>query len=146
MSEKNDIETTDSWPFGKILKHIILPKPKGSPKAGKKEITLRVVMGLIFGTFAFQMFAAGKSLPSCDQAETTTLVGQIINDLPLVKEANVQYVSLKDVTEQGYNKENDIRACSAILVTTAGEDDLQYSIKWQSKKDRTFWVEAEILD
>jgi len=145
MSE-NSVETTDSWSFGKILKYVLLPKPKGSPKAGKKEIALRIAMAVFFGLIALQLFFEGKSLPSCEQSETTKLVGQIINDLPLVKAANVQYVSLKNITEQGHNKEADIRSCSATLVSTAGEDNLQYSLKWQNKKDGTFYVEARIVN
>jgi hypothetical protein len=146
MSENSIIETTDSWSFGEILKYVLLPKPKGSPKAGKKEIALRLVMAGFSGLIALQLFFGGKSLPSCDQSESTKLVGQIVNDLPLVKAANVQYVSLKNITEQGHNKEADLRSCSATLVTTAGEDDLQYSIKWQNKKDGTFYVEAQIVN
>lgn len=146
MSESNIVETTDSWSFGKVLKYALLPKPKGSPKAGKKEIVLRLVMAVFFGVIALQLFFGGKFLPSCDRSETTKLVGQIINDLPLVKAANVQFVSLKNIAEQGHNKEADIRACSATLITTAGEDNLQYSVKWQNKKDGTFYVEAQIVN
>ena len=42
-----DKSTTDSWSLGKIIKHTILPKPKGSPKAGKKEIIVRITIALI---------------------------------------------------------------------------------------------------
>lgn len=140
------IETTDSWPLGKIFKHILLPKPKGSPKAGKKEIALRVGFATTFGVIFLVTYLAGKSLPSCDQAETTSLVAKIINDMPLVKRANASFVSLKDIKEQGHNKEAEIRACNATLVTTAGENNLQYSIKWQDKKGRNFYVEAQIVN
>ena len=146
MNESKIVETTDIWSFGKILKYVLLPKPKGSPKAGKKEIALRLVMAAFFGVVALQFFFGGKSLPSCDQSETTKLVGEIIDDLPLVKVANVNFVSLKNIEEQGYNKDADIRACSAVLITTAGEDDLQYSVKWQNKKEGTFYVEARIVN
>jgi len=45
----NNNETTDPWEWSKILKYIILPKPKGSPKAGKKEIGLRILVASIIG-------------------------------------------------------------------------------------------------
>ena len=146
MNQNHAPETTDAWPWAKIFKHVVLPKPKGSPKAGKKEIALRGGMATVFGLIALTAFFGGKSLPSCDQAETTSLVGQIVNDMPLVKIANAQFVSLKNVTEQGHNKDAELRACAAILVTTAGEDNLQYSVKWQDKKDGNFYVEAQIVD
>ncbi len=53
-SSENDTDaietptTTDKWPTKKILKHVLLPKPKGSPKAGKKEIGIRIVLALFF--------------------------------------------------------------------------------------------------
>ena len=41
--EKN----THSWSLGKLIKYSLLPKPKGSPKAGKKEIIVRITIALI---------------------------------------------------------------------------------------------------
>lgn len=138
-------ETTDSWPFGKILKHVLLPKPKGSPKAGKKEITLRLAMGAIFGAIGLYFALGGKSLPGCDQSDTKDLVGKIINDLPVARAQNTQYVALKNVVEQGYNKTTELRSCQAILVTTAGENSIQYSVKWQDKTKGLIYVAAQLL-
>ena len=146
MEENQTIETTDSWSWGKIIKHVLLPKPKGSPKAGKKEISIRAGMAVIFGLIAINAFFGGKSLPACDQKETTTLVGQIVNDMPLVKIANAKFVSLKDITEQGHNKDSEIRSCTGTLVTTAGEDSFQYAVQWRNKKEGTFEVEGRIVN
>jgi len=85
-----------------------------------------------------------SALPSCDSADTKSLVGQIINGLPLVKASGAQFVSVKSVTEQGYNQEAQIRSCTGTLVTTAGEDNLQYSIKWGNKDKGEFYVEVQI--
>jgi hypothetical protein len=85
-----------------------------------------------------------KQLPTCDQDVTIKLTGQIINDLPLAKAAGATFVSLKNIKEQGFNKDSEIRACEATLVTTKGEDQLQYSVKWQDKSAGNFWIEAEI--
>lgn len=41
-------ETTDAWPMSKILKCVIMPKPRGAPKAGNKEIAMRVGLGVLF--------------------------------------------------------------------------------------------------
>lgn len=50
-------ETTDSWSWGKILKHVVLPKPKNSPKAGKKELFLRIGLAVIFGLLAIKVLS-----------------------------------------------------------------------------------------
>ena len=146
MEENQPVETTDSWSWGKIIKHVLLPKPKGSPKPGKKELSLRIGMAVVFGLIAINIFIGGKSLPSCDQKETTALVGRIVNDLPLVKIASAKFVSLKNISEQGHNKDSEIRSCTATLVTTAGEDDFQYSVQWRDKKQGTFEVEGRIVN
>jgi|688.fasta_scaffold170430_2 hypothetical protein len=85
-----------------------------------------------------------KQLPTCDHDATIKLTGQIINDLPIAKAAGATFVSLKNIKEQGFNKNSEIRACEATLVTTKGEDNLQYSIKWQDKSSGNIWIEAEI--
>ncbi len=138
------IETTDSWSWGKIIKHVILPKPKGSPKAGKKEIGLRIGFGAIFGLIAVSIFSS-SNLPSCDSSDSTDLVEKIINDLPLAKATGAKFVSLKEIEELGFNKKSEIRSCNAILVTTSGEDDLQYSIVWSNKDKGEYYITAEIL-
>ena len=52
-------ETTDSWGWGKIIKHVILPKPKGSPKAGKKEIFARLAVAGLIGLILYSMGVFG---------------------------------------------------------------------------------------
>ena len=86
-----------------------------------------------------------QGLPTCQQAETLRLVEQVINNLPAARASNASFVSLKDIGEQGFNRDSEIRACGAILVTTAGEDRLQYSINWQNKGSKQFVVTAQIV-
>ena len=64
--------------------------------------------------------------------------------MPLVKAAGAQFVSVKNVVEQGFNQETEIRSCSGTLVTTAGENNLQYSIKWRNKDKGEFSVEVRV--
>ena len=147
MEENQSRVTTDSWPWGKIIKHTLLPKPKGSPKAGKKEIALRIAFATVFGLIALFFFTGGKAtLPSCDQQQTVSLVGKTVDKMPLVRLANVHFVSLKNITENGHNKDSETRVCSATLVSTAGEDNIQYVISWFDKKARDFNVEVQITD
>lgn len=140
MSEKI---TTDSWPLKKILKHILLPKPKDAPKAGVKEICIRITLFGIGAAFAYHQYF-GEKMPACDAKSTISLIEKIVNDLPIAKKSGAKFVSLKEVTELGFNKNSEIRSCNATLISTKGEDTIQYSVQWQDKSKNTVWVEAQI--
>jgi len=134
------------FPAYLIKRGSLISKAKEAPvevsgRSGK--IAALAVAGAVWTVLSYSS-AALSALPACDRAETQDLVGQIISDLPAVKAAGVQFVSLKDIQEQGFNEGTQIRSCSATLVTTAGQDDLQYYIKWNDKEKTKFYVEAQI--
>jgi hypothetical protein len=157
--ENQTAQTTDSWSWGKIVKHVLLPKPKGSPKAGKKEISVRIGMATVFGLIAFNLFFGGKSIPTCDQKETTDLVHQIITRHPfmmmMIKEGKME-ISLRNIREEGYNKVSEVRFCVASIQFNGSELDafaniygygkpggsFQYSVYWEDKKQGIFGVEG----
>lgn len=84
-------------------------------------------------------------LPKCGSSDATGLVGEIVNEL-LVEEgfADERFVRLRDIEELGYNAEDQLRSCYATLVTTDGEAEVQYSVRWTDKSKGEFWVEASI--
>lgn len=86
-----------------------------------------------------------QDLPMCQQGETLKTVGEIVNELPVAKAEKVTFVALKEIREQGFNKEAEVRACAAILVTTVGEDKVQYSIKWQDKASKQYYVDLRVI-
>ncbi|MBL3527062.1 MAG: hypothetical protein JMN29_05125 [gamma proteobacterium endosymbiont of Lamellibrachia anaximandri] len=124
----------------------LIEKAKENPIEVKGRGGKAAALSIIGGLWVLMSVGgvALSALPGCDSTETKSLVGQIINGLPLVKASGAQFVSVKNATEQGYNQEAEIRSCSGTLVTTAGEDNLQYSIKWQNKDKGEFYVEAQI--
>lgn len=138
-------ETTDSWPLGKILKCIFLSKPKGSPKAGKKEISLRLCVGGLFGILSFLLWSATHTirLPSCDKTETLSTIEKIVNGLPDAVAKNIKYVSLGNIAEQGYNEQQELRTCTGRLVTTDGEINVHYTLRWQDKQAGQFYAEIK---
>lgn len=84
-------------------------------------------------------------LPTCGDAQATDLAGQIVNDL--LDEAGAddeRFVRLRDIEELGYNAKDELRSCYATLVTTDGEGELQYSIRWTDETKGEFWVEASV--
>ncbi len=111
---------------------------------GAKTAALAIVGGA-WVLAAFSM-AMDSRLPSCDSAEATQLVGKVLTDLPIAKASGIQYVTVKSINEQGYNKDTEIRSCTGTLVTTAGEDTVQYSVKWNDKDKSEYYVEAQIAN
>ena len=87
----------------------------------------------------------GPGLPICGSDETTALVGQVVSDMPVVKLTGAQFVSLKNISELGYNSGTQIRSCSGTLITTLGEDSLQYSVQWLDKAKGIYSVNAQII-
>ncbi len=87
----------------------------------------------------------GGALPDCSSDDTTGLVGQIVSDMPLVQLSGAQFVAVKDATELGYNSGSEIRSCSGTLITTAGEDQIQYSVQWINKSQGKWAVNAQIV-
>lgn len=84
-------------------------------------------------------------LPDCGDTETKDLVGQIVNDL--LDDAGLpreRFVRLGDIEELGYNADDELRSCFATLVTTDGEAEVQYSVRWVDKDEGEFWVEASV--
>lgn len=134
------------FPAYLIKRGDLIEKAKENPVPVNGRAAKTAVFGVVGGLWVLLSIGGAvlSALPACDSADTKTLVGQIINDMPLVKAAGAQFVSLKDVTEQGYNEASQLRSCNATLVTTAGEDNLQYHIKWSNKDAGEFYVEAQI--
>ncbi len=134
------------FPAYLVKRASLIKRAKESPvdvsRRSVKTAALSVVGGLsILAVFSGAVLSA---LPACDNSGTKTLVGRIVNDIPIAKSAGVQFVALKDIVEQGYNEQNEIRVCRATLVTTAGEDALQYHVKWSNKDKGEYFIEAQI--
>lgn len=124
----------------------LIEKAKENPIEVKGRGGKAAALSIIGGLWVLMSVGgiALSALPSCDSADAKSLVGQIISDMPLVKISGAQFVSVKNVSEQGFNQEAQIRSCTGTLVTTAGEDNIQYSIKWGNKDKGEFYVEARI--
>lgn len=144
MTEQQQASTTDDWPWGKIIKHILLPKPKDAPPAGNKEKFARFGIAGVF-LLLLVSSCSDDGLPACDSSDTLDVAEEVVNGLALTRAAGAKFVKLKDIREEGYNESKEIRACSATLVSTAGENDILYNVSWQNKDKKTFYVELEIL-
>lgn len=126
-------------------KSLILLANESPVEANSRNAKLAVI-AIISSAWSFMLISVEtlSQLPSCDRADSISLVAQIVGDMPLVQAAGTSFVSLKNIVEQGYNEQTELRSCSATLVTTAGEDTIQYSIRWQNKDAAEFYIEARI--
>jgi len=102
---------------------------------GTACIAVLIAMVVIYGP---------SPLPGCNDSESLATVERLINDLPVVKARGIRFVSLKTVQEQGQNRSEGIRVCTATLVTTAGEDALRYQIKWTDRWKQQFLILAQV--
>jgi hypothetical protein len=124
MEDNKPTETTDSWPWGKILKHVIFPKPKDAPKAGKKEISARVGVALIFAALIIPRFFDGKT-PVCDDDRVIETLKNLGSEIvatgaspELIKEAKINEASrftIANIRTIGHNKDTDSYSCGASI-------------------------------
>lgn len=127
-----NVETTDSWTFGKILKHVILPKPKGSPKAGKKEKLTRAAFFIAFGILGYNLFFGGASLPACNSENAKSILKEAFNGADFARAQNVEASAVIDARELSYDDGSSVRTCSGTLVlNTSAHITVRYAMKMQ---------------
>jgi len=136
------------FPAYLIKRKSLIAKAKTRPVEVKARIAKTGALALVGGLWTFVAFNGPRpslSLPACDSSDMTNLVGRLITDLPIVKEAGVQYVSMKNIEEPEYDREKEVRACTGTLVPPEGEDVVQYRIWWDAEGAGQVHVEAQIL-
>lgn len=108
-----------------------------------QESTHRIFKAIVFTVWGSLMImgpinhSLGPTLPSCDDDDSIELITKIINGQGL------QFVSLKSISEQGYNANSGLRACAAKVITTSGDMGIHYSIAWQNKSKDQFGIQLQ---
>lgn len=91
-------------------------------------------------TSCFALTGCIDVLPKCDSRDTIDSLGKIFNNL--MKSEGAKFISAKNITEDGFNKQAEIRVCSAdIMVSDGSEMRFTYNITWQNKKKGYFNVQ-----
>ena len=85
-----------------------------------------------------------SALPDCDNPKLKSAIEQITMSSPLAKLSAAAFITVKNEIELGYNQSAQIRSCRGTVVTTAGEDVIQYDIGWGNKEETQFEVEGII--
>lgn len=134
------------FPVYLIRRASLIKKAKKSPvrPKGQAAKTIALIAAGGIGVFLALNAMIFVILPSCNADITTNLVGQIVNNIPEVKTQSVTYVSLDNIVELGYNDDSQIRSCNATLVTTAGENNIQYNVKWLNQEAGEIKAEIRI--
>lgn len=57
---------------------------------------------------------------------------------------SLKFIDVKNIEETGFNKNKEIRLCTAdILISNGEEESIIYNIHWQNKKNSMFYVEIQ---
>ncbi|HGO5823715.1 TPA: hypothetical protein ACK3JW_001396 [Mannheimia haemolytica] len=81
-------------------------------------------------------------LPKCDDKDTTKTLSEIITKVLKDDGESYKFISSKNITEDGFNKETKIRVCSADVMFSNGyEERITYNVYWQNEKNAMFYVE-----
>ncbi len=78
------------------------------------------------------------SLPNCGSSDTRSSIKQVWTD------DSSSVTKITNETELSYNKDSEVRHCSAYLNLSDGtEGTVKYKLYWQNKKSRMFMLEPE---
>ncbi|VEE07086.1 hypothetical protein [Neisseria animalis] len=91
-------------------------------------------------SMAVLLSGCSASLPSCSSSDAKQLIKQLVNQ-GNAKLLLGDFVEVRDIDEEAYNRDSEIRVCSAMLVTTKTTEAISYSIKWQNKDNGMFYLE-----
>lgn len=128
----------------------LIEKAKTAPIEVKQR-DLKLALLLIVGPilmWTVQTYSAVKKIPSCDDQRVIQYVGRTVNDMPRIKNAGVQVVSLSNVRPKSYNHETMLRVCVATLVTSKPGllTNVEYRLRPDSKGGRKIHIEARLKD
>lgn len=119
------------------------------------------ILGLVVGlaALAFGIFSLigyfNPSLPKCDGSDTQESIRKIVMQAaagePAVKAGDAakigESIKLSGFAEVSYDKDKDIRECTAVVDLAIGTDKvvdnekIAYTVTWQNKDDRQFYVQ-----
>lgn len=88
----------------------------------------------------FLLSACSGDLPKCGDKDSKELLSQIFNDA--LKSESLKFIQAKNFAEKGFNKDKEIRVCTADVMLSNGEEEaVTYNLYWQDKKKAMFMLE-----
>ena len=88
----------------------------------------------------FLLSACSGDLPKCGDKDSKELLSQIFNDA--LKSESLKFIQAKNFAEKGFNKDKEIRVCTAdVMLSNGEEEEVTYNLYWQDKKKVMFMLE-----
>ena len=84
------------------------------------------------------------SIPKCDSKEIKKLISNNVTISAKILKEDIVFIDLKNIKEVGFNPDKGIRSCESLLITTEGNEDFNFFIKWKNKKEGTFEVKPTL--
>ena len=114
----------------------------------------KIIIILVFGTISVRFYNWYKyddfsliskpSIPKCDSKEVKKLISRGLTIGAKILKEDFIFIDLKNIKEVGFNPDKGIRSCESLLITTEGNEDLNFFIKWKNKKEGTFEVKPTL--
>jgi hypothetical protein len=135
-----------AFPSYLINRSTLSEKAKDNPINVKQRLGKIVVLSLLGAlVILFTFFVnIAPAVPQCDSIAAKRAIAKIINDTPLLRSAGTRFISIKNIIDENFNHETQVRLCSAQLSTTGGEDNIQYTIKKINNGGGAFSVTVRI--
>ena len=87
----------------------------------------------------------GAALPGCDSAGTQALLTQTITTMPALTSVGAKFVSVTEISQISADDDESVRTCGGVLLTSAGKNIIEYSVKWKDQAAGKYWLETRIL-
>ena len=114
----------------------------------------KIIIILVFGTISVRFYNWYKyddfsliskpSIPKCDSKEVKKLISRGLTIGAKILKEDLIFIDLKNIKEIGFNPDKGIRSCESLLITTEGNEDFNFFIKWKNKKEGTFEVKPTL--
>ncbi|MDI1279272.1 hypothetical protein [Methylobacter sp.] len=76
-----------------------------------------------------------REIPSCDSSETLKGLELRIKNLPEAQKNNIQFIGIKNASQQRFDEQQGVRECSATLITSGGEQLIPYTLSFSDQQN-----------
>ena len=112
----------------------------------QRIFVLGIISVLFYNWYKYDDFSLRPkpSIPKCDSKEIKKLISKGVTIGAKILKEDFVFIDLKNIKEVGFNPDKGIRSCESLLITTEGNEDFNFFIKWKSKKEGTFEVKPTL--
>jgi hypothetical protein len=139
------------WPAALLWTWIGACYVKSGDFAKKASVARRFAYTVAIGVFGAVLIAAAlnegalttTALPGCGDSETIETLKSAVADSPLSKILNRKILEVKDPRELSWSPDLQRRRCTVTAYTNAGEQTVNFALKWIDQSNGKYWLEIE---